>query len=168
MRGEYAVMIYPGDTTRELPPHARRIRPLLERFFGRMGTTSACAENTINSWGLGLNPWNYLRMRGEYTVSGRNFFLSLELPPHARRIPGKHAPKHRQLGTTSACAENTIFLTLIHVKIRNYLRMRGEYLNAIGDYPEPVELPPHARRIQDRRQAARSPIGTTSACAENT
>ena len=30
------------------------------------GTTSACAENTPAPWASIWNPWNYLRVRGEY------------------------------------------------------------------------------------------------------
>ena len=31
-----------------------------------LGTTSACAENTMLTWGLLAVRLNYLRMRGEY------------------------------------------------------------------------------------------------------
>ena len=66
-------------------------------------------------------------MRGEYQGPNEPFLMALELPPRARRI---HWIDHRSfidLGTTSACAENT--LARKHTKLfgRNYLRVRGEY-----------------------------------------
>ena len=50
---------------------------------------------------------NYLRVRGEYSLSALTLVRLLELPPRARRILN---PMHKSLntqGTTSACAENT-------------------------------------------------------------
>ena len=52
--------------------------------------------------------WNYLRMRGEYQLSKRGGGVALELPPHARRIPPQPGKYDTRLGTTSACAENTL------------------------------------------------------------
>ena len=52
------------------------------------------------------------------------------------------------IGTTSACAENTLGLELGDFFIRNYLRVRGEYGS-----------------LAFRHDAVG---GTTSACAENT
>ena len=53
--------------------------------------------------------------------------FSGELPPRARRI--RHIPHspHMTSGTTSACAENTNHTTKPIERIRNYLRVRGEY-----------------------------------------
>ena len=112
----------------ELPPHARRIRLARCGVNNIHGTTSACAENTGKTDGLKISGRNYLRMRGEYGVSippGASFE---ELPPHARRIPtgkaliaeNQELPPHARriladgillrlgVGTTSACAENTV------------------------------------------------------------
>ncbi|VEI98266.1 Uncharacterised protein [Corynebacterium matruchotii] len=50
-------------------------------------------------------------------------------------------------GTTSACAENTNDLTNQLLKIRNYLRVRGEYTTIEGKKAIKEELPPRARRI---------------------
>ena len=50
----------------------------------------------------------------------------------------------------------------------NYLRVRGEYITH-NLYPTNfVELPPRARRIPAVDGVPQSPVGTTSACAENT
>ena len=113
-----------------------------------LGTTSACAENTVEKPGVFLRLWNYLRVRGEYTSGITSVVSSMELPPRARRILPITLGCIHAHGTTSACAENTTnrLSQLIHP--RNYLRVRGEY------------LPRWWWRV--------SGGGTTSACAENT
>ena len=52
MRGEYLMGEIRNQEDLELPPRARRI--LMESLSVRMGigTTSACAENTLNELGL--------------------------------------------------------------------------------------------------------------------
>ena len=66
VRGEYSSPAQPTYTTWELPPRARRILALNINESNKIGTTSACAENT----GLTLTRFsplrNYLRVRGEY------------------------------------------------------------------------------------------------------
>ena len=52
--------------------------------------------------------------------------------------------------------------------MRNYLRVRGEYLSDVGGIISGVELPPRARRIHYSQLLVKSKAGTTSACAENT
>ena len=52
MRGEYQAAGLKILTNLELPPRARRI-PLVFGFaYFEQGTTSACAENTLNELGL--------------------------------------------------------------------------------------------------------------------
>ena len=155
-------------TPKELPPRARRIqackpnRPLI------LGTTSACAENTVTPQATCAGIWNYLRVRGEYIARKRNPPLSTELPPRARRIPQKPEPPPPSGGTTSACAENTHHAGPPRLRAGNYLRVRGEYItNTSQSLPKP-ELPPRARRIQYLDVLGEMPAGTTSACAENT
>ena len=46
MRGEYGSPMAGPGMGAELPPHARRIQPLVPRSIAALGTTSACAENT--------------------------------------------------------------------------------------------------------------------------
>ena len=127
VRGEYHMktprLLYRG----ELPPRARRIRPIDHNRRPHKGTTSACAENT-----RGEEPWrgdrrNYLRVRGEYPTNLGVESFHLELPPRARRILLRKHPGLPLSGTTSACAENTQWLTLSKTPWRNYLRVRGEY-----------------------------------------
>ena len=72
--------------------------------------------------------WNYLRVRGEYTPKRASPIIGLELPPRARRIPVIDAAHGPLPGTTSACAENTAAEGTKKRKKRNYLRVRGEYL----------------------------------------
>ena len=111
---------------------------------------------------------NYLRMRGEYYSRASQAGLMMELPPHARRIPVTACNEPMTCGTTSACAENTGVQAMPEGMRWNYLRMRGEY------FCKPIwiaingELPPHARRIRGFHRAQQRPVGTTSACAENT
>ena len=50
MRGEYTIERAQQAGYTELPPHARRIPIRTTRFNIRAGTTSACAENTLQAW----------------------------------------------------------------------------------------------------------------------
>ena len=113
-------------------------------------------------------PWNYLRVRGEYPRPVVTPPFIWELPPRARRIPSSIAQHHSQLGTTSACAENTCdHATVCHARW-NYLRVRGEYRCVAVLLTRLWELPPRARRIHTVDYLLGQIIGTTSACAENT
>ena len=107
VRGEYPSSAYNNRETTELPPRARRIPARIMQANISLGTTSACAENTPAPWASIWNPWNYLRVRGEYPWNIPPAIYWPELPPRARRIPGPAAVRAPRLGTTSACAENT-------------------------------------------------------------
>ena len=91
-----------------------------------------------------------------------------ELPPRARRILQRAGQVSVGGGTTSACAENTFIELAIAGYIRNYLRVRGEYFTAFTQSGSCRELPPRARRIPPPAAVRAPPVGTTSACAENT
>ena len=107
VRGEYPTAYADTNASSELPPRARRILPSAAAYTLAPGTTSACAENTLNSRPCSLLGGNYLRVRGEYCGV---FFLLLywvELPPRARRIRRAAVLNPLVEGTTSACAENT-------------------------------------------------------------
>ena len=73
--------------------------------------------------------WNYLRVRGEYSLSHAPEILPVELPPRARRILLRLALVVLRSGTTSACAENTSPMPHSSQPSRNYLRVRGEYIS---------------------------------------
>ncbi len=148
MRGEYSQPLLMASPMMELPPRARRIPARIMQANISLGTTSACAENTPAPWASIWNPWNYLRVRGEYLLQCLDCVQSKELPPRARRIPCGLIRSQVETGTTSACAENTG-----HVGHR----LQGSW-----------ELPPRARRIHDEDDELPRYIGTTSACAENT
>ena len=108
MRGEYIASISTPAMNRELPPRARRIRQVRFRNIPNDGTTSACAENTPHvSQLLGLGG-NYLRVRGEYLIGPLLDLFVEELPPRARRILFTFTEHVHGVGTTSACAENTL------------------------------------------------------------
>ena len=132
------------------------------------GTTSACAENTPKRLTLGVVDGNYLRVRGEYYLAVLLLLVVLELPPRARRIRFVRVVFFQQLGTTSACAENTRWHLRQAQIDRNYLRVRGEYPTKTSHHPLWEELPPRARRIL--RKAANMMVcyGTTSSCEDNT
>ena len=133
-----------------------------------MGTTSACAENTLWIIFTVCCARNYLRVRGEYEVFQHRATNGEELPPRARRIR-KNIPVHcHGLGTTSACAENTAAKNHFILFNRNYLRVRGEYASLSFLLFLLGELPPRARRIPVRATGFNIGAGTTSACAENT
>ena len=51
-----------------------------------IGTTSACAENTVEKNFATGSTRNYLRVRGEYLKRAKHARLARELPPRARRI----------------------------------------------------------------------------------
>ena len=91
VRGEYWGQCFENHFEGELPPRARRILPIGEGEKKAGGTTSACAENTLNRCSLAMT-W-------------------MELPPRARRIPALTDRSEAVQGTTSACAENTCLLT---------------------------------------------------------
>ena len=93
---------------------------------------------------------NYLRVRGEYLYGASRREKKRELPPRARRIRDYRAGDQQGLGTTSACAENTVGLHAIIAHGGNYLRVRGEYNAKTTDAIEHPELPPRARRIPQR------------------
>ena len=132
------------------------------------GTTSACAENTF-AWGaVEAVLWNYLRVRGEYSIPSTIARANMELPPRARRIRQSWSWRGRQSGTTSACAENTKTCSVGWGCLRNYLRVRGEYGFCNPKEGVALELPPRARRILRHVGGEHHPTGTTSACAENT
>ena len=168
MRGEYRHSGRSGPRYPELPPRARRIHLPGHRHQLERGTTSACAENTIGFGPPFWYPRNYLRVRGEYICPNPMALLSRELPPRARRIPTIPTTCSAAVGTTSACAENTIITSGRSSRRRNYLRVRGEYNPQRLPLAKSTELPPRARRIQSHAGASWHRSGTTSACAENT
>ena len=148
VRGEYPKTLCLRAWLLELPPRARRIPGPAAVRAPRLGTTSACAENTFRWVWCPAVRRNYLRVRGEYSP----------------RV-GKSTT---QSGTTSACAENTRLLSPSCGGKTNYLRVRGEYTHLLGKGSLWVELPPRARRILGRLRPGDHRRGTTSACAENT
>ena len=68
VRGEYNGLVAASLPCRELPPRARRIPQTTNIISADRGTTSACAENTRTQRSDQAKPWNYLRVRGEYTT----------------------------------------------------------------------------------------------------
>ena len=133
-----------------------------------MGTTSACAENTLIEAQAHIAEGNYLRVRGEYDPILGCLNSKSELPPRARRIHEIYRLIGEEAGTTSACAENTQPDYGTCPPRWNYLRVRGEYMNNHPSTTTIGELPPRARRILFHIEAGHVPQGTTSACAENT
>ena len=75
--------------------------------INQIGTTSACAENTVDTRVVCVKFGNYLRVRGEYCAMTPRGLI--------------------QRGTTSACAENTAVVFDLLKHDGNYLRVRGEY-----------------------------------------
>ena len=136
VRGEYWQVRNCSAKVRELPPRARRIRNLDPGEPIVRGTTSACAENTINIAKRHSKLWNYLRVRGEYAFLLRLLVAGAELPPRARRIQRHTNRLRRGLGTTSACAENTKAISAPGQYFRNYLRVRGEYTASARTAPD--------------------------------
>ena len=111
---------------------------------------------------------NYLRVRGEYCGGFATMCWGVELPPRARRIRDGVVVTPVEIGTTSACAENTGHTQKGSAMYRNYLRVRGEYRKVIYHFWRGMELPPRARRIPWVTAYPTWGLGTTPACAENT
>ena len=168
MRGEYLAAFHRSEKISELPPRARRILTDTSVDTTPPGTTSACAENTLLRLPSPPSCWNYLRVRGEYSMISCFSSGTKELPPRARRIQRKSNIPSGFKGTTSACAENTTADPHYMQRSRNYLRVRGEYYMIKVFTRSTAELPPRARRIPATGRLAHSLGGTTSACAENT
>ena len=147
VRGEYWRDALADFRVVELPPRARRIRLTYHGEPVNLGTTSACAENTLGLGHLGYQSRNYLRVRGEYYGCAVHDPHHGELPPRARRIPVERAQQTVQVGTTSACAENTSCSSGRRCRPWNYLRVRGEYATSTSRKSAKAELPPRARRI---------------------
>ena len=127
VRGEYSYSTLAASRNVELPPRARRIHLIAPIGDVDHGTTSACAENTLLILMGCPITWNYLRVRGEYTICWCDAGHRWELPPRARRIHEKLLSEVCRQGTTSACAENTVVDCSGNPITRNYLRVRGEY-----------------------------------------
>ena len=72
------------------------------------------------------------------------------------------------VGTTSACAENTEHCIGCGRCTWNYLRVCGEYPTSVQGQKLKRELPPRVRRIPRILCSGQHTIRTTSACAENT
>ena len=153
VRGEYHGYFTAGNWFPELPPRARRIPLVIGETASGLGTTSACAENTPAIAPGGLRMRNYLRVRGEYHVVDTVNEGSMELPPRARRILMKSTTDACKNGTTSACAENTVFRVRNASTTGNYLRVRGEYITTASESIRTPELPPRARRIRQHRSS---------------
>ena len=66
VRGEYPCYRPWRLKDEELPPRARRIRWQSVALMQKLGTTSACAENTDAQSPDAAGFGNYLRVRGEY------------------------------------------------------------------------------------------------------
>ena len=111
------------------------------------GTTSACAENTLFLRCANVRVRNYLRVRGEYWSERDRKDTIMELPPRARRILSGFFVALVDIGTTSACAENTFPFSPGGGVGWNYLRVRGEYSDGMTFLLKFLELPPRARRI---------------------
>ena len=151
VRGEYTAVSAWRSRKMELPPRARRILMVDIKTVSARGTTSACAENTSLRFTNLLQKRNYLRVRGEYKplIASRDSWL--ELPPRARRILQGLPIPVGDVGTTSACAENTSYQAIHWDYGGNYLRVRGEYRMRVVLLWIRVELPPRARRILGAR-----------------
>ena len=128
VRGEYHPKSCRSPPRWELPPRARRIQIHFGNNSTKIGTTSACAENTQGRHSSFPTMGNYLRVRGEYPHNCYRSTASAELPPRARRIRYRGLAPLAYRGTTSACAENTADSILPPNVRGNYLRVRGEYL----------------------------------------
>ena len=131
MRGEELLLDPDGETTEELPPHARRRGAVYAALTASHGITSACAEKRNVFHHVTADFGNYLRMRGEEGGEVGSRAVTEELPPHARRREGQEKPLPGFTGITSACAEKRWLPFFGAYGKRNYLRMRGEERSSV-------------------------------------
>ena len=168
VRGEYIVPHLSTTISWELPPRTRRIPHALLQACVNTGTTSAYAENTAWWTQTTHSIRNYLRVRGEYPYLPLSCHKIRELPPRTRRIQRFVPAVLICTGTTSAYAENTRYQQQQQPQMRNYLRVRGEYITGASPRSKLMELPPRTRRILHENIVCCGRNGTTSAYAENT
>ena len=168
VRGEYTLQQNCSSMNGELPPRTRRIHCAQDVRVVAGGTTSAYAENTAGPPIMMRRQGNYLRVRGEYPPHRFGGGIFSELPPRTRRIQSDEAEGEGSPGTTSAYAENTVTVPRVTARVRNYLRVRGEYVQSWSGSGVGTELPPRTRRIPHHVGLSGRVVGTTSAYAENT
>ena len=132
----------------------------------QQGNTSACAEKSLGQPTIHRRHRKYLRVRGEETTPLCSRLIELEIPPRARRRVAHRPPPLPACGNTSACAEKRAAGPSTPGACRKYLRVRGEE-RLDDEQPRPYkEIPPRARRRENRDAPFGGDHGNTSACAE--
>ena len=126
IRGEELALIDGLDSTLELPPHTRRRAGTNRRFGEPPGITSAYAEKSLCRSQACFIKRNYLRIRGEESITALDVSISAELPPHTRRRAAVSTGHCQKSGITSAYAEKSSPKDFYYAPV--------------------LELPPHTRR----------------------
>ena len=126
VRGEEASPTNQKHHPTEIPPRARRRVQSGPDCSICFGNTSACAEKRHSRYISSSEFWKYLRVRGEEgPFAGANRPAS-EIPPRARRRVYLFDSTSHSIGNTSACAEKRVTLAVLWMRLRKYLRVRGE------------------------------------------
>ena len=153
------------------------MRKLLSEQMGTVSLEIICATLALFALGFLLmrtrarragscRPGRYLRVRGEERGRPPSACSTTEIPPRARRRDHRRHRTPARVGNTSACAEKRGRGGGRHGLPRKYLRVRGEELVRAKERAQTVEIPPRARRRDDRLVPGGFQNGNTSACAE--
>ena len=151
-----------------------RVRSRHQHGHGRRvphGITSACAEQTGRGCRRGRGSWDHLRVCGADLQDDQalaSFLQGEGSPPRVRSR--HHRPRHQRArpGITSACAEQTSYMTGTCLGTRDHLRVCGAD-NADGAAGVvTLGSPPRVRSRRRPDHVGRGVGGITSACAEQT
>ena len=126
VRGEEIGTYITADKPLEIPPRARRRVSCPHHVITSIGNTSACAEKSSGMRFLWLWLGKYLRVRGEEQAVPRPLLHVMEIPPRARRRESSFVTMRGWVGNTSACAEKSYEPAFRSLRLRKYLRVRGE------------------------------------------
>ena len=126
LRGENRTREQRKNRLRETPPLARRKQARPRRFLLYIRNTSACAEKTGQGNNAKTVYGKHLRLRGENFTATVTVEPVSETPPLARRKLGRRWTVGHPVGNTSACAEKTATINILHLRIQKHLRLRGE------------------------------------------
>ena len=146
MRGEESCGHLISLKVLEIPPRARRRAVAISAWSARPGNTSACAEKSSGMRFLWLWLGKYLRVRGEEQAVPRPLLHVMEIPPRARRRESSFVTMRGWVGNTSACAEKSYEPAFRSLRLRKYLRVRGEEIFLYRCHKIDLEIPPRARR----------------------
>ena len=150
------------------PPRVRSRPTRRLGIAGRMGITSACAEQTLTSSTCPLTPWDHLRVCGADVPRCAMYQPTRGSPPRVRSRLLLAFDDLGDVGITSACAEQTRTPRPRTCPAGDYLRVCGADEVGVGAAFAFAGSPPRVRSRLLETRGLQSAPGITSACAEQT